>query len=289
MISTASTPAAAPAAVAALSAADGRFTSEIPLAPLADEFIAMAKLVVTTTSIAIAVTRSRLDPSAGLLSRYLPSNPTISPVIAPPLALVDQHRVLARRLDEFYRRSAYLRGLTICYCAAFESASNAMDELHRLAEGWQEVARAGVAVAEALDFFEGLEASRAVRSRLAFALQAVVDGGTPALDVHGNVVDVMPERRQQFRAIARRQIYVGVGDSIQRALVVDAASRGIGLWGVRDAVPGQSIDIMWGPGKSSAATVVWADGLRAGISLNAADDASRALIAALIQGDDAAI
>lgn len=266
-----------------LGASDGRTPEVSCLAPLIEEFIPIARLVVTTASIAIVQSKQseQLQPRA--LHSYLPCSPTVYPAISHLLTNDSAFREIAPSLREFYDRMTCLRGLTICYCLASGDEASSSAEFERLASGWQDVARAAISVAAKMRqaMPAGSRGAHAL-DNLRAALEGIVHGEPQIIDTEGALDDVRPEQRLTHRIQAARQVFLGVGDSIQRALVTDASTRGIGIWGIGPCEAGQHVEILWGPGKSVTGTVIWYKDRRCGIVIDERNTDGESLVLDLL-------
>lgn len=258
------------------------------LARLHQELISNALLISTTASIATGLAEGAAGLSRSMLIQYLPPVSTAIPILVERLQGLWALSTLMRRLSGLHCDLEALRAAsTRAQCVARRTS-----DLASLAVGWQRLAGDVRAVLEDLACMLPA-ASVTGRNRMAWVLsllEAVEQGETPCIDAYGRVL--LPtgvEKRQLFRHTTSQHVHLAIGDSLQRALVIDASVGGVGVWGLRDCEVGDSVRILVGPGRGVSGAIVWREGRRAGIRLDASSPALPELLHNLmLQNDETA-
>lgn len=238
---------------------------------LFEELAAGALHLGLTASIALGLARGTPDLERAALGRYLPARPSVLPVVVLDLRLAggsdDAVAALAGLDDALALQRTEAQALAASVPGRCDDAW-----LQEHAKRWQELA---AQLADALVRLTAMQpvaigASHRAMARAALAqLGAVADGETPYLDRHGRlVVPLVAERREHARSAARKHVHLMAGEGIQRVLVTDASTTGVGVWGLRNAAVGDQIRLLAAPGREVDGTVVWCEGLRAGIRLD---------------------
>lgn len=257
---------------------------------LFEELVAGALHLGLTTSIALGLARGTPDLERSALGRYLPARPSVLPIVVLELKL-------AGRTDETV---AALSGLDVALVqqrteahALATSVPGRCDDawLAEHAKRWQELAsRLAEALVRLIDMQPAAirQSHRAMARAALGQLGAVAEGETPHLDRHGRlVVPLVAERREHARSAARKHVHLMAGDGIQRVLVTDASTTGVGVWGLRNAAVGDRIRVLAAPGREVDGTIVWCEGLRAGIRLDVADEGRAGTLHAISHANDA--
>lgn len=94
------------------------------------------------------------------------------------------------------------------------------------------------------------------------------------------------ERRRTARRSLHSHIVVEHDDKLQRVLVTNASHEGIAIVGLTDTAPEAHVNILWRPGRSIAARVVWARDGHCGLALNEHDDLGLEMLDRLIAISD---
>lgn len=241
------------------------------LSRLYEELVATALQVSLTGAIAIALSKGASGLHREAIARYLPSRPSVLPFLATELATIPGGSETASLLTHFDERLVALKAQAAAFGStladdAFECRSPA------IASQWRALAGELRSLLAHLAEFRPTAAGAAHggMARVALAqLEAVAEGQAPFVDDNGRlVVPLVAERRNRARSSVSKHVFIAIGDSIQRVLVKDVATRGIGVWGLRGAAIGDKVRIMVAPGREIEGEVVWFEGLRAGIRLD---------------------
>lgn len=259
------------------------------LSRLYEELVATALQVSLTTAIAIGLAEKAPGLHREMIGRYLPSRPSVLPIIVGELATASGGGEISRSLVRFDG------GLARAKAEATELGAQVSDDrdegrVRDLASNWRLLAAQLRDTLAIIAEFRPTACGSALggMARVALAqLESVVAGEAPFLDRNGRlVVPLVAERRERARATVSKHVYISAADSIQRVLITDVATRGIGVWGLRGVAVGDKVCIMLAPGKEIAAEVVWFEHMRAGLKLAESDIAGSPVVREVVLGAD---
>ncbi|MDZ4843301.1 MAG: PilZ domain-containing protein [Hyphomicrobium aestuarii] len=246
-----------------------KFGNESPglLSGLLGELLTSAFLTATTASIANAIISRRWTRNTNQFDCHLPQMPSLFPEAR--LRLCSTHLALACQLGEYYDHLNYLRDLS----ARVASKSQIEAEIAPIAQAWQALAMSAVTCINQLLQQLQDDARQVDEERALFVtdlLMRVTAGETPCVDAYGMAkIPAWADRRNETRTRRGLQAFLQLEDSLQRVAVLDASVDGIGVLGLQNAHVGARVGLLVKPGYTLDGTVVWVDGMRAGIKLNA--------------------
>lgn len=214
----------------------------------------------------------------------LPPAPTCYPVVIGHLMDEPALHDLADALREYYELQGIARGLT----EIFDSGSFDRGPLvgyEAVTTAWQDVVAMALSVLAEFDrtLPNSPNASRA-RELCRVVERIRIGDRVEYSDCWQPQLRDIGERRGLTRANVRTYVLVERGMALLRLLVNNVSRRGLGLEGVSDVAPGEQMRVLWKPGASILARVVWADAHRFGLEIAEeaafADEFIRSLIEA---------
>ena len=235
-----------------------------------EEMLNSCVLTATASSVANAAMAKHAGCSERMVAQYLPPPPTLFSQSRLKLCTTPRTCSLSILLSCYFDRLVFLRDLTR---NKIEQSPEAREDqsFAAVARAWRMLA--GDAL-EALPEFEKLH-TRADEER-AQRINEIVDfltraeaGCWPCVDAYGTVkIPFWAERRASQRRETNLQAFFTVGDSLQRASVIDASRNGLCVLGLQAIWVGARIYLLVAPGRSIGGTIVWCKDGKAGIELD---------------------
>jgi len=231
---------------------------------LVQELLNTAFLVATSASIANhSAARGFVHADNKLLASYLPprfkGKPERNSESTPVSDFLQGHmRLLSETIVSVCELSRLVINVDTC----------TLDQAI-IANCWQRAASQVFPIVAQCQVEQNFESANDLQSKIRLALTlltAVCRGDWPCVDEDGSVVlPVSIERRENVRAHSGRYAFFGVNGSIQRTLVENVSSQGLGIFGLDGATPGTPVTLMIAPGSTIDGQIVWVQGKQAGI------------------------
>lgn len=235
-----------------------------------DEMLNSGALTAAASSIANAALARHASVNEGLVAIYLPPLPSLFPQARLQLCIMPRTCALSILLSSYFDRLAFLCDLTRNRIEHVQSAA-ADQSFAPIARAWRMLAADAL---EALPEFGRLQMQtneQQVR-RMAQTIELLTraeSGGWPCVDAYGSIKrPFWTDRRSTNRTEKNILALFAVGDSLQRASVVNASRTGLCVQGLKGIWVAARISLLVAPGRSIAGSVVWCKEDKAGIALD---------------------
>lgn len=237
---------------------------------LLDEMLNSGALTATTASIANAALAKHAGVSEGLVALYLPPLPSLFPQARSKLRAMPHTCSLSILLSSYFERLAFLRDLTRSNIEHVHSAATDQS-FAAIARAWRMLAGDALEVLPEFGRLQ-LRANEEQVRRMAQTLDLLTRaecGGWPCVDAYGSITKPLwTERRSSNRTVKNLQVLFAVGDSLQRASVINASRSGLCVQGLQAIWVKARISLLVAPGRTIAGSVVWCKEGKAGIALD---------------------